>query len=480
MAITKIIKVKANIRATINYVRNPDKTNERLLVSYDGCTDSNIELCFKMALTNKIQNRNSEGILAYHFIQSFAPTDEVSPEQAHEIGMKFMHNTFGENYSFICATHVDKGHIHNHFVMCSAERGMTGRRLDDNLSLLHTLQKNNDALCREYGLSVIDKKRGKGKNYKEWLEDKSNPSGSKKTQLRKLIDRSIMKASSFGNFIELLEAENIIIEQGNSRKYGIVTKYKFPDEDRFHRGYSLGTFYTDENIRKRISRRLSYLESQKERAKEKIAKKKALYESMTPLEKTLDKNSLKIKSIRDVSTPVTSDNYLLHRWTNVQNARRMQQIEKELMDNYGIRYTDISGHIKSLKATNNYLASSISKNRDEISELRHFIDDCVLYKKLKFYSINEAKAPDKEMYYQEHDTQLNAFHDAEFALKNRNIDLSQINSSSIKILQKRLLQAEQEIRELEDQQRQNEREINELQNYQKEINTYLGRNHEDI
>lgn len=157
-----------------------------------------------------------------------------------------------------------------------------------------------------------------------------------------------------------------------------------------------------------------------------------------------------------------------------------QQIEKELMDNYGIRYTDISGHIKSLKATNNYLASSISKNRDEISELRHFIDDCVLYKKLKIYSINEAKAPDKEMYYQEHDTQLNAFHDAEFALKNRNIDLSQINSSSIKILQKRLLQAEQEIRELEDQQRQNEREINELQNYQKEINTYLGRNHEDI
>lgn len=77
--------------------------------------------------------------------------------------MKFMHNTFGENYSFICATHVDKGHIHNHFVMCSAERGMTGRRLDDNLSLLHTLQKNNDALCREYGLSVIEQKKRKRK-----------------------------------------------------------------------------------------------------------------------------------------------------------------------------------------------------------------------------------------------------------------------------------------------------------------------------
>lgn len=165
MAITKIIKVKVNTNAAINYVRDPDKTNERLLVSYDGCSESNIELCFKMALANKTRNQNCSSVLAYHFIQSFAPTDEVTPEQAHELGMKFMEQTFGGKYSFVCATHVDKGHIHNHFVMCSAERGMTGMRLDDNLTLLHTIQKNNDELCLQYGLSVIDKKRSKGKNY---------------------------------------------------------------------------------------------------------------------------------------------------------------------------------------------------------------------------------------------------------------------------------------------------------------------------
>ena len=148
MAIAKIIKVKVNPNAAIDYVRNPDKTNERLLVSYDGCTESNIELCFKIALTNKIQNRKSEDVLAYHFIQSFAPTDEVTPKKAHELGMKFTEKTFGGKYSFICATHTDKGHIHNHFVMCAAERGMTRMRLDDNLSLLHTIQKNNDELCK--------------------------------------------------------------------------------------------------------------------------------------------------------------------------------------------------------------------------------------------------------------------------------------------------------------------------------------------
>ena len=297
MAITKIIKVKVNANAAINYVRNPDKTNERLLVSYDGCSESNIELCFKMALANKTRNQNCNSVLAYHFIQSFAPTDEVTPEQAHELGMKFMEQTFGGKYSFVCATHVDKGHIHNHFVMCSAERGMTGKKLDDNLSLLHTIQKNNDRLCREYGLNVIEQKQGKGKKYKEWFEDKSNPSGSKKTQLRKLMDRIIMESFSFDDFLQRMEAANIIIEQGKSKKYGIVTKYRFPDEERFHRGYSLGSFYTDDNIKKRIARRQSYLESQKNKAEALKEKKKAAYGAMTPGEKKLDKSKLKISSI---------------------------------------------------------------------------------------------------------------------------------------------------------------------------------------
>lgn len=480
MAITKIIKVKANANAAINYVRNPDKTNERLLVSYDGCSESNIELCFKMALANKTVNQNNNCVLAYHFIQSFAPTDEVTPEQAHELGMKFMEQTFGGKYSFVCATHVDKGHIHNHFVMCSAERGMTGKKLDDNLSLLHTIQKNNDRLCREYGLSVIEKKRGKGKNYREWFEDKMNPSGSKKTQLRKLMDRIIMESLSFEDFLQRMKAENVIIEQGKSKKYGVVTKYRFPDEERFHRGYSLGSFYTDDNIKKRITRRLSYLESQKKKAEARKEKKKAAYDAMTPGAKKLDKSRLKISSIQDVSGDISHDNIGLQKWKNVQNARRMQQIQKELHDRYGIRYTEISGHIKSLRANTNYLDATIDKNQKEIAELRQFINDCVMYKKLKIYSTNEEKAEDKEAYYQKHDQKLNAFQDAKFALESRNVDLSAVTSSNIKVLQKRLEQAEQEQQNLREQQLQNEREAKELQSYQKEIDTYLGKKHEDI
>lgn len=83
-------------------------------------------------------------------------------------------------------------------------------------------------------------------------------------------------------------------------------------------------------------------------------------------------------------------------------------------------------------------------------------------------------------YYQEHDQELNAFHDAQFALESRNVELSAVTNFNIQILQKRLEQAKQNMHNLEEQQRQNERDLKELQHYQKEIDTYLGKKHEDI
>lgn len=158
----------------------------------------------------------------------------------------------------------------------------------------------------------------------------------------------------------------------------------------------------------------------------------------------------------------------------------MQEIQKSLHDRYGIRYTEVSGQIKMLRANSNYLSNTIAKSKKDITELRQFISDCLMYKKLKIYSTNEQKSKDQEKYYQDHDQELSAFHDAQFALESRNVDLSAVTNSNIKILQKRLEQAEQDMHNLEEQQRQNERDLKELQRYQKEIDTYLGKKHEDI
>ena len=88
MAITKIIKVKANPKACIKYVTNPNKTNDKLLVSCVGCTEQNAPGVFNLALMGNGQKALDEQVVkAYHFIQSFAPTDEVTPEDAHKIGL---------------------------------------------------------------------------------------------------------------------------------------------------------------------------------------------------------------------------------------------------------------------------------------------------------------------------------------------------------------------------------------------------------
>lgn len=476
MAITKIIKVKVNTKACIKYITNPSKTDGQNLVTYEGCTKDSASSFFDLALRQcEKAGTSDKEIKAYHIIQSFAKDDNITPEKAHELGREYMQKMFDGKFAFVCSTHVDKGHIHNHFVVCAADRAMRGDRLYDNLSLLHKMQKTNDELCRAHGLSVIEKKKGKGKSYKEWLEEKENSAGSKKQQLRKIIDKTVMESTDFDDFINRIKEQNIEIDFGNSKKYGTVTKYKLPDEKRFHRGYSLGTFYSDTNIKKRIERHVNYLASQELKKEARKAAAKARKDAMTPAEMKLDKSKVKIKSIRETdSSSITKDTIGLTRWTNKQNAMRMQQIIEEVHSKYGIAYTDIKGHISSLRADNNRLSSDIAKSKKEAEELRQFIENCVAYKRYKIYSINEEKAKDKEKYYEEHDTQLDAFHDAIFALDQRNIDVNTITAESIKILQQRLKDTEESIEKQEDIIRQNERDQKELSDYQKEIDTYFS------
>lgn len=190
---------------------------------------------------------------------------------------------------------------------------------------------------------------------------------------------------------------------------------------------------------------------------------------------------MKIKSIRDQDFQnITKDSIGKLRWTNKQNAMRLQQISDEVKTKYGISYTYIKGQISSLRADNNRLSGEILKSKKEAEELREFIENCVTYKRYKIYSIHESKAMDKEKYYEEHDTELDAFHDAVFALERRNIDLDSITSEGIKTMQNRLKEVEEEIQKQEDLRRQNERDLKELSDYQKEIDLYLGRKNDEI
>ena len=140
MAVTKIIRVKDNVKGCINYVTNKDKTDEGTLVSYYGCHEGSADYIFKLALdANRRKIEDEHCIKAYHLIQSFAPSDEVGEEEAHKIGMELVDRLFGGKYAFVCGTHTDRGHLHNHIVVCAANMDMSGSKINDCLALLHKL-----------------------------------------------------------------------------------------------------------------------------------------------------------------------------------------------------------------------------------------------------------------------------------------------------------------------------------------------------
>lgn len=493
MAITKIIKIKNSPKSCIKYAINDVKTDNGALVSYFECQKDTADYVFNLANSMNKHSKNIKNdykpTKAYHIIQSFSKTDELTPEEANQIGMEMMNRLFDGKYAFLCATHNDKGHLHNHIVMCAAARDMTGDKLKDNLAFLRKLQRTSDDLCREHGLNVIEKKKGKGKNYKEWLEDIKNPDGSKKTQLRRLIDEQIKLSKDFDDFIEHMKDAGAGVAFGNSKKYGRVTKYRIPnatEKDRWNRGYNLGQSYSDEMIKKRIERRLQKLEEREALRQERAEARKAQRAAMSKADRAKDKSELKISSMIDTSKDSpSSSNMALEKWRNLQNARRAEQIKEILRDKYGIDYTQIKTKINSLEAENNRKAADIERNKSDISDFRTFIEACQVY--MDTFTINQRyeNSKDPERYYQNHDSALNAYNQALTVLKERRIDINLLQDKEkgkniIKDLQEQLARLE-EVNEIHDQDiRNNQKKINELRKFQKELDIYHNRSNDTI
>lgn len=470
MATTKIIKIKVNPKATIKYITNPEKTDGKMLVSYDGCTEENAAVMFDLALRGKRKQRK-DSVLAYHFIQSFSPDDNLTPEKAHEIGEQFMEQLFHGKYSFVCATHEDKKHLHNHFVICAAERGMTGRKLNDDLALLHKIQRINDKLCRENGLSVITQKRRRGKKHNEWQMEQESPGSSQKARLQKMIDEAIAQTTDFDDFIRFLKEQNVEISYGNSKKYGTVTKYKLPDGNRCHRGYKLGMDYTDSAIKKRIELCLRSEEARAYRQEQKQIAKAA----MTANEKAQDKGSLKIKHIIETSP---DEAYGLTKWKHTQNARLSQSIEQEILEKYELQYTEIVGKISSLKAENNLLTSKLDKQRKSCNNLRSLIDACKVYTSTKRYKDHLARTKNPETYAAEHADQLSAYDTALTTLELNKVPAELVGSDYITELQNFLKTYEAEASDMEQRIKQNNQISQELTKVQHELNIYHNINDE--
>ena len=259
MAITKIIAIRdrldkrvayvANAEKTalncgVRYVVNPEKTEQSFFTAVLNC--SSPEHAFREMSATKKRWRKTGGVLGYHFIQSFAP-GEVTPEQAHEIGMEFARRMFGERYEVVIGTHLDKAHLHNHIVINSVSFVDGQKYHSSPESYYNEVRGTSDELCRENGLSIITPE-GKGKNYGEWkAEQDGRP--TVRSIIREDIDRIIGEAYTYQTFLLLLQRNGYEIKSGPSRKY---TAVRPPGAKRFIRLDSLGDGYTEEAIKQRL------------------------------------------------------------------------------------------------------------------------------------------------------------------------------------------------------------------------------------
>ncbi len=206
MAVTKILAKTMRLDKLINYVVNADKTEEQALVSYIGCEAGTAA---KTMMATKKVYRKTDGVAAYHIIQSFKP-DEISPDLAHELGNRFAEE-YLSGYEVVIGTHVDKDHIHNHIAFNSVSDATGLKYHSSPESYYKGIRALSDKLCKEYGLSIIMETDGKGISYAEWKMRKAGL-----LTYRELVDSDVSEALALaldmGNFYELMEDRGYTIE----------------------------------------------------------------------------------------------------------------------------------------------------------------------------------------------------------------------------------------------------------------------------
>ena len=235
MAVTKTHPIKSTLKAAIDYICNPDKTDGKLLVSSFGCSAETADIEFAWTRRHAIDKGTN---LGRHLIQAFEP-GEVMPEEAHRIGMELAREVLGGKYEFALTTHIDRDHVHNHLIF-NAVSFQDHKHYHSNKRSYHEICRTSDRICKEHGLSVIVPGQDKGKSY---IEHQAEQNGtSYKAKLRAAIDRLLPGCSDLEDLLRRLQRE------GYELKRGKYISARAPGQERFTRLKTLGADYAEEAL----------------------------------------------------------------------------------------------------------------------------------------------------------------------------------------------------------------------------------------
>lgn len=400
MAVSKIWPLYQTIGKAVNYICNYEKTEDGTLIYTNGCTEKFADYEFKDIATKA--RKVASARIAYHMTISFSPEDELTPEKAMEIGKEIVDKYTHGKHQYVLSVHTDQKHLHVHSIINSVST-VEYKKLHIQDKDLNRLEKLTDKACIENGLSVIEKKSGvKGRSKYEYEKHKTGDSW--KDKLRECIDKNILLADSFDDFIERMQ-----MEEGYEIKIGKYISFRAEGQERFTRTKRLGDFYSIDSISDRINNKEKYLTTEtKIQSEEKILQQNNHSEQEQFMKSDFSLGSAdgnRVKKIIDVESNLKAKQHSAYRKKlNMINIDTYAGMMKFVSKYHLIYKEDFEKAKKDLEGNNNFLTAEIRKAYSELNELeadvkqfQKFFDNKELYReyimtsdKDRKYELNEA------------------------------------------------------------------------------------------
>ena len=438
MAVTKIKAIRGTLSKAIAYILNPEKTDEKLLVSSYGCASETAAREFEW--TRKIAEQkgmNPVRIIARHVIQSFE-IGEVTPELAHEIGKQFADEILGGKYEYVLTTHIDKDHVHNHLIF-NAVDFVDYHAYKSYKRIYYDMREVSDRLCKENGLSVIPPSQNKGMGYKEYTEAKRGTSWKQK--LKQTIDRLVITAKDYDDFLRLMQ------EAGYEIKTGKYISFRAEGQERFTRSKTIGENYTEERIKERIAGRTPR-RSQRQTTPKGISLIGDIQERIKLIDSKGYEHKAKLTILKEAARTL---NYLTE-----NNLLQYADLEKKVEDVHG-SYDRTGKELKGVEA--------------RLREVQPLIKNISNYQRLKPVYDAFQKAKDKPGFKAKHEAELVIFEAARSTLLAMQGDEKLPSLKTLQAEQQRLLEEQQR---LYDERAKLKKEAKHIETIKSNVDTFLA------
>ena len=422
----------------IAYILNPEKTDEKLLVSSYGCASETAAREFEW--TRKIAEQkgmNPVRIIARHVIQSFE-IGEVTPELAHEIGKQFADEILGGKYEYVLTTHIDKDHVHNHLIF-NAVDFVNYHAYKSYKRIYYDMREVSDRLCKENGLSVIPPSQNKGMGYKEYTEAKRGTSWKQK--LKQTIDRLVLTAKDYDDFLRLMQ------EAGYEIKTGKYISFRAEGQERFTRSKTIGENYTEERIKERIAGR-----TPRRNRRQTVPKGISLIGDIQERIRLIDSKGYEYKAKLTI-------------------LKEAAQTLNYLTENNLLQYADLEKKVEDVHSSYDRTGKELKGVEARLREVQPLIKNISNYQRLKPVYDAFQKAKDKPGFKAKHEAELVIFEAARSTLLAMQGDEKLPSLKTLQAEQQRLLDEQQR---LYDERAKLKKEVKQIETIKSNVDTFLA------